>query len=86
MFTEIVGYAAAFVGTLIMIPQTYKSYKTKRVNDISMSTLLVYVTNCILWETYGWLILSNPIIFCNAIGLCVGMMQITFKLKYGSSE
>lgn len=81
-FVELVGYVAAFFGTILMVPQTYKSYKTKKVNDISMSMLIVYIINCSLWEGYGWLIKSNPIIVCNFIALLIGLIQIRIKIKY----
>jgi MtN3 and saliva related transmembrane protein len=83
MIVEATGYAAAFFGTILMLPQTYKSYKTKRVTDISMSMLVVYIINCMLWEAYGWLIGSNPIIVCNLIALMIGLVQIGIKVKYG---
>ena len=35
IITETVGYLAAVFGTYLMIPQVYKSYMTKKVNDIS---------------------------------------------------
>lgn len=82
ILVDAVGYAAAFFGTILMIPQTYKSYKTKRVTDISMSMLVVYIVNCALWEVYGWLISSNPVIICNAIALVIGFVQIAIKQKY----
>ncbi|HEX3008401.1 MAG TPA: SemiSWEET family transporter, partial [Bacteroidales bacterium] len=78
--------AAAFFGTILMLPQTYKSYKTKKVNDISMSMLVVYIINCALWEVYGWLLHSDPIIVCNLIALVIGMIQIGIKLKYRNRE
>lgn len=82
IFVNVIGYAAAFFGTILMLPQTYKSYKTKRVDDISMSMLVVYIINCSLWETYGWFISSNPIVVCNFIALIIGMIQISIKVKY----
>lgn len=83
---ETVGYAAAFFGTILMLPQTYKSYKTQRVDDISMSMLVVYIINCTLWEAYGWLINSNPIIVCNLIALIIGTVQIWIKVRYGKRK
>lgn len=82
ILVDIIGYAAAFFGTILMLPQTYKSYKTKRVDDISMSMLVVYIINCTLWETYGWFIHSNPIIVCNFIALIIGTVQIVIKVRY----
>lgn len=83
---EVIGYAAAFFGTILMIPQTYKSFKTKKVNDISMSMLVVYIINCTLWEAYGILIHSNPIIICNIIALCIGIVQLLIKIRYSTDN
>jgi MtN3 and saliva related transmembrane protein len=86
IWVEVVGYVAAFFGTILMLPQTYKSYKTKKVDDISMSMLVVYIINCTLWEIYGLFIASNPIIVCNLIALCIGSLQIVIKVRYGTSK
>ena len=81
-FTEIVGYLAAVFGTALMMPQLYKSFKTKRVDDISMVMLVVYLINCSLWESYGLLIKSNPVIICNFLALIIGSIQIYAKKKF----
>lgn len=86
ILVDVIGYAAAFFGTILMLPQTYKSYKTKRVDDISMSMLVVYIVNCSLWEAYGWMLQSKPIILCNMIALVIGLVQIGIKLRYGKSK
>jgi len=82
MYTEIIGYMAALIGTSIMIPQAYKSYKTKKVDDLSMVMLIIYVFNCILWEMYGLLIHSNPMIACNIVALIIAIIQVIIKVKY----
>ncbi|NJK95942.1 MAG: hypothetical protein HC905_14425 [Bacteroidales bacterium] len=55
------------------------------MDDISMSMLVVYIINCILWEIYGWFIASNPIIICNLIALMIGTVQIGIKIKFRSA-
>ena len=82
LFTVIVGYLAAVFGTALMLPQVYKSIKTKRVDDISMSMLVVYVINCSLWEVYGLCIHAMPVILCNIIALGIGILQLVLKFKY----
>lgn len=86
IFINIIGYSAAFFGTILMLPQTYKSYKTKKTDDLSMSMLIVYIINCALWEVYGWMIDSYPIIVCNFIALLIGLVQISIKLKYRDKQ
>jgi MtN3 and saliva related transmembrane protein len=82
IMTEVVGYMAAAVGTSILLPQVYKSIKTKKVNDISMSMLVVYIINLVLWEIYGLLLFSIPLIVCNVTSLIIALFQIILKIKY----
>ncbi len=84
LITDIIGYAAATVGTILMLPQVYKSYRTRRVDDISMAMVIVYIVNCTLWEIYGWLLDSMPIILCNLIALVIAFVQLYLKLRLGS--
>jgi len=86
LITDIIGYAAATVGTILMLPQVYKSYRTRRVDDISMAMVIVYIVNCTLWEIYGWLLDSMPIILCNIIALVIAFIQLYLKLSFGSKK
>ena len=79
---EGIGYLAAVFGTALMVPQVYKSLKTKRVDDISMVMLVVYIINCTLWEIYGFMLGSMPMILCNLIAGLIGIFQTWLKLKY----
>jgi MtN3 and saliva related transmembrane protein len=79
---NVAGYMAAAVGTSILLPQVYKSIKTKKVNDISMSMLVVYIINLVLWEIYGLLLFSIPLIACNITSLIIAIFQIFLKIKY----
>jgi len=83
---NIIGYIAAFFGTILMIPQLYKSLKTKQVKDISYTMLIIYLINCSLWEVYGLLIKSGPIIVCNIIAFSLGLSQLIIKYKYEYSR
>jgi len=49
LIINLVGYLATVVGALIMFPQIIKSLKTKKVNDISKSMLIIFLINCALW-------------------------------------
>ncbi|MCX7986856.1 MAG: SemiSWEET family transporter [Bacteroidales bacterium] len=86
IITDIVGYAAATVGTILMLPQVYKSYRTRRVDDISMVMVIVYIVNCTLWEIYGWMLDSMPIILCNLIALVIAFVQLYLKIWLGSKK
>ncbi len=82
IITIIIGFAAAAVGTSLMLPQVIKSIKTKKVDDISFGMLVLYFFNCLLWLAYGTLIIAWPVIVCNFIALIISIIQLILKLKY----
>lgn len=82
IFTNIVGYTAAVIGTLLMLPQVIKSWRSKKVEDLSFSTVILYFLNCALWLIYGLLIFAYPVIVANGIALVISIIQIFLKIKY----
>jgi len=82
ILTNVIGYAAAVVGTLLMLPQVVKSWRTKSVEDLSLGMTVLYFINCLLWLVYALLIFSLPMIVANAAGLVVSVVQVVLKLKY----
>ena len=51
------------------IPQIFKTYKSKKAEDISSFTILFQITTCIFTFCYGIIINANPIIVANAVVL-----------------
>lgn len=82
IFKTAIGFGATIVGTSIMLPQIVKSLRTKSVTDISWGMLVLYGLNCLLWLTYGILIIAIPLVITNAIALCISIFQIGLKLRY----
>jgi MtN3 and saliva related transmembrane protein len=82
VFTEIIGYIAAVLGTSIMIPQLIKSLKTKSVKDISTWTLVLFLLNNLFWITYGILINSLPVALSNGIVFMIVFTELSLKVKY----
>jgi MtN3 and saliva related transmembrane protein len=82
IITEIIGYLAATVGTVLMLPQVIKMIKTKHVKDISLLMTVVYLINCALWDVYGLLLSAIPLIVCNTIAFLIGIVQFYLRLVY----
>ena len=85
IIVDVIGYSAAIVGTLLMLPQLAKSLKTKKVRDISFAMLVLYFINCILWSAYGFLINALPLLICNLIALAISIVLIIIKIKYNKN-
>ncbi|MDP3965889.1 MAG: SemiSWEET family transporter [bacterium] len=86
MLTTIFGTLAATTGTCLMLPQLYKTYKTRSVKDVSWGMLIVYFFNGIFWLVYGLLLGATPIILTNSIALVISVAQIILQVKYSRDQ
>ena len=77
------GYAAAAVGTSMMVPQVVKAFATHHMEDVSLLMAVLYILNCILWFIYSLRLRAKPMWIANAIGFCVGCTQFTLKIYWG---
>lgn len=73
---EIIGYIGCFLLIISFAPQIYKTFKTKRAEDISSYTILLQILTCIFSLVYGIIIEANPIILSNGVVL----LQLIFLL------
>lgn len=82
LYIEIIGLIAATLTTASFVPQVYKIWNTKEVENISLSMYLVMLTGVFLWLTYGVLIDSISIILANIVTSILVCMIIFFKFRY----
>ena len=83
---KIIGYVAAFLLSFLLVPQTYKTYKTKNIKAISSFFLYFQIITTLLWIIFGigFLIDSNtegiPIVIAN-VSLLINTLFLLY-LKY----
>lgn len=82
---DMVGYAAAVVGTSMMLPQLVKSFRTKHMRDVAFGMAVLFLINCLLWLVYGIMIDATPSVVANAIGVVIGLLLLGMKLYYRES-
>lgn len=80
--TEAIGYAAAALGTLVMLPQVVRTIRTRSAHDVSALMLGTYLVQNVLWGLYGALIDSVPLIVCNVVAFGLCSTQAMLKLRY----
>ncbi|MDO4975500.1 MAG: SemiSWEET family transporter [Alphaproteobacteria bacterium] len=76
------GTIALVTSIIGLLPQIYKSFKTKSTNDISMIMLLNYLICSISWIIYGTYTKSDFVIWSNIIGLITSLIAIFQKRYY----
>ena len=82
-------WIGTIAGILVMsssIPQIIKSYKTKKMTDVSIYWLSLIASGLFLWVSYGF-IRSDPVIIgTNAAGLALNITLLVMKLRYDESQ
>ena len=85
MFTfsiEFFGYFAAILTTLAFLPQLIKTLRTKKAEDVSLITLIMFLTGVLSWIIYGYKISSTPILIANIITFILNLLILIFKITF----
>tara|TARA_Y100001933_G_scaffold65057_1_gene65461 strand:+ start:787 stop:1053 length:267 start_codon:yes stop_codon:yes gene_type:complete len=82
VYIEFFGYFAAILTTLAFIPQLIKTLMTKKAEDVSLTTLIMFLTGVSAWIIYGIQISSKPILIANIITFLLNFLILVFKLIY----
>jgi len=83
---EFFGYFAAVLTTLAFLPQLIKTLKTKKADDVSLITLIMFLTGVLSWIIYGYKISSTPILIANIITFILNMLILIFKLTFSKNK
>ena len=79
---EIFGYFAAILTTTAFLPQLIKTLNTKKAEDVSLITLIMFIIGVVAWIIYGFKISSIPILTANVITLLLNLFILITKLYY----
>ena len=79
---EIIGIIAAILTTAAFIPQVYKTWQTKLVDELSLGMYLVFLTGVVCWLIYGILIHSFAIILANSVTVILVITLILLIFRY----
>ena len=85
MNIDIFGYFAAILTTVAFLPQLIKTLKTKKADDVSLTTLIMFITGVLSWIIYGYTISSEPILIANLITLILNLLILISKLYFSKT-
>ena len=85
MNVEIFGYIAAILTTAAFLPQLIKTLKTKKADDVSLITLIMFIIGVLCWIIYGYRISSIPILLANLITLILNLLILISKIYFSKS-
>jgi len=79
---ELFGLIAGAITSMGFIPQLYRGYRTKKLDDISYFMPIVLAIGMTLWIIYGILIQAAAVIIANIFGVTCCLILISLKKKY----
>ena len=77
---SLTGFVAGACCTFAYLPQALHSFRTRSVNDFSLTMLISLNLGLLLWVVYGVLINSLPIILPNAITFLLSAPLLGMKM------
>ena len=85
MSIEFFGYFAAILTTAAFLPQLIKTLKTKKADDVSLTTLIMFIIGVLSWIIYGFQISSKPILIANFITLILNLLILISKIYFSKT-
>ena len=85
MNIDIFGYLAAILTTAAFLPQLIKPLKTKKAEDVSLTTLIMFIIGVLSWIIYGYKISSIPIVIANLITLILNLLILISKVYFSNN-
>ncbi|MHA6278625.1 SemiSWEET family sugar transporter [Salinimicrobium sp. CAU 1759] len=81
-WTEILGLAAGAFTTAAVVPQIWKAWRTKEVDDVSPGMFFVLITGLGLWIIYGVIQKDIPIMATNGLAFLLNSFMIFLIFRY----
>ena len=82
MLSYTVSILAPIVNCIQLIPQLYKTYHTKQVEDLSINSLCLILLASVLWFLHGFFIKDNSLIVAGVITITINITLIILFLRY----
>lgn len=79
---EIIGLLGGTLSCVTFVPQIFKTWKSKSVEDISVSSFLIVVASTIVWVVYGLLIHSISVLLTNILVFFTATIMLWMKWKF----
>ena len=78
----IIGISAGVLTAVSMLPQVFKTIKTKKAEHVSPLMLIILICGVSLWIVYGIFKNDLPIIFTNGFSVLVNLCMLFLRWRY----
>ncbi|MGI9392188.1 MAG: SemiSWEET family sugar transporter [Parvibaculales bacterium] len=77
----LIGYFAGICTTFCLLPQVIKSWRNKKVDDLSLLYIFMLTLGVFAWSVYGLLTGDMPLFLSNSILVLLTGSLLWLKLK-----
>jgi MtN3 and saliva related transmembrane protein len=84
--SDLLGYVAGTLTTAALVPQVWRTFRTKDVSGISLRMYSIFTTGIAVWLAYGFFLKETPMIVANGVSLVLACAVLVMKLKYRIGE
>lgn len=83
---EFIGYVAAALTTAAFAPQVWRTWRTRRAQDLSLTMLALMSSGNALWALYGLGVGAGPLVAANVVTLSLVLTLLAMKLGRRPAE
>ena len=83
---ELIGYSGGLLSSSMLFPQIYKTFTTKKADDISYYFLYMSIISCILWDSYAIIVVDRPLMFSSSIAFISNLILLYLKYNYNTHK
>jgi MtN3 and saliva related transmembrane protein len=80
--TDILGYIAGTLTTAALVPQVWRTFRTRDVSGISLRMYSIFTIGIAAWLAYGVLLRELPMMLANSLSLVMACAVLAMKLKF----
>lgn len=80
--SDLLGYAAGTLTTVALLPQVWRTFRTKDVSGISLRMYSIFTLGVAIWLAYGIVLDELPMILANSVSLVLAFCVLGMKLKF----
>ena len=79
---DIIGFSASISLTITLLPQIYKTFIDKKLDDLSYGFIFLNFITCFLFLAYSILIKALPILLANSLVLTQWIILTSAKIYF----
>lgn len=82
MSPDLIGYLAGLLTTLALVPQVWRTWRTRDVSGISLRMYSIFTLGVAIWLVYGLMLRETPMILANSVSLALALLVLAMKLRF----